>query len=87
MKGERAIRVPLGVILATAWVLTDAAPWIADRVMPDYNPRGQVLRRPEVVQAYADETAREAILAGTLSLVVFVLCLWLVFGKPWKKDA
>ena len=87
MKAERATRVVLGVSLAVAWVLTDAAPWIADRVMPDYSPRGQVLYRPEVVQAYADETAREAVLAGTLSLVVFVLCLWLVFGKPWKEDA
>lgn len=87
MKGQRPIRVLLGGFLAVAWVLTDAAPWISDRVMPDYNPRGEDRHRPEVVQAYADETAREAILAGTLSLVVFALCLWLVFGKPWKERA
>ena len=52
--------------------------------MPDYNPRGGWT--PEVTKGYADETAREAILAGVLSLIVFVACLWLVFGKPWKRS-
>lgn len=84
MNGKRALRACLGVILVAAWVLTDAAPWIADKVRPDYHPRGRQQHHPEVIKAYADETAREAILAGTLSIIVFPLSLWLIFGRPWR---
>ena len=85
MTTDRVLRVLAGIGIAAAWVVTDAAPWVADRVMPDYDPRGQYEARPEVVQAYAQETAREAILAGALSLIVFVVCLWLVFARTQAK--
>ena len=79
---NRITRVLVGAALFATWVLTGAAPWIADEVMPDYHHGEAVPYQPAVVEAYADQVAREAILAGVLSLMVFALCLWLMFGGP-----
>ena len=57
---------------------------IADRVMPDYQAHA-VSYHPEVTKAYAAETAREAILAGVLSLVVFGVYLWLMLA-PFRRN-
>ena len=54
----------VGAALFATWVLTGAAPWIADEVMPDYHHGEAVPYQPAVVEAYADQVAREAILAG-----------------------
>ena len=40
MNGERAARVLPGAVAAATWVLTEAAPWVAGTVMPDYNRQG-----------------------------------------------
>ena len=75
---QRKHRVLSGIALAMAWLLTDAAPWITEQVMPE--PRGRWI--PTVPDFVA---AVESAFAGALTLGVLALCAWLMFAGGGKQ--